>query len=76
MLRSGPVDTLMEFGLASLSGARRGYMPPRLKTNKTNWMVAALLDNNWFIVDNFYPYKWSQISFEIVFEMAQISTKF
>ena len=25
------------FGLASLSGARRGYMPPQLKTNSVVW---------------------------------------
>ena len=33
MFRSGLVDTFKKgFSLASLSGARRGYMPPWLKT--------------------------------------------
>ena len=41
MFRLGLVDTLVThanikgFGLTPLSGDRRGYMPPLLKTNKT-----------------------------------------
>ena len=43
MFRSGLVNTLVThankkvFGLASLSGAHRGYMPPRLKTKQKNF---------------------------------------
>ena len=36
MYRLGLVDTLVKgFGLAFLSGVRRCFMPPELKTNKT-----------------------------------------
>ena len=38
MFRSGLVDTYRGFGLASLSGACRGYMPPWLKTKQFDFL--------------------------------------
>ena len=42
------------FGLASLSGANHGYMPPRLKTKQTFLVFHKLdlllpLDHNWIL---------------------------
>ena len=34
--------TLMGFGQTSLSGVRRGLMPPQLKTNKTRMLPVIL----------------------------------
>ena len=37
----------LKFGLASLSGARRGYMPSQLKTNKT--IFKTVCDKLWIM---------------------------
>ena len=44
MYKSGLVNTLgthantKGFGLTFLSGVRRGFMPPQLKTKQTHWI--------------------------------------
>ena len=44
----------MGFGHTSLSGVRRGFMPPQLKTNKKNYNVNFLEfeQNDFSIVSN------------------------
>ena len=50
MFRLGLVNTLVThtkekgFGLASLSGVHRGYMPPWLKTKQTNYYHSIKVD--------------------------------
>ena len=52
MYRSGLVNTLgthantKGFGLTSLSGVRRGFMPPQLKTKQTNFCIMSKLERN------------------------------
>ena len=77
MFRLGLVDTLVThanikgFGLTPLSGDRRGYLAPLLKTKKTSKYQASILDllfeeiqylnpSNWKIKQNYNLWKINQ----------------